>query len=142
MKTAKSFYRAQDHNLKVNADTTKKTWQISMPEGGFYQIYKTGSRILEYFNVLIANHSAGMPQFGHFYNYNPSYNLREIMVTIRWLFLCFDSWQCFVSALCSAYSKRFVSPGKEGKNLSSKQRKWSWGWDVSVFTTRKHCECS
>ena len=65
------------------------------------------------FKGLIANQSAGMPQFEHFYNANSSNNFREIMVTVRWLFLCFDSWQHFVSPLCSAYSKRLVSPEKK-----------------------------
>lgn len=84
-----------------------------MAEEGFDQKSETGNRIREYFNVFIANHSAGMLDIGHFYNENSSYNFREIMVRNRWLFLCFDSWQHFVSTLCSAYSKRFVSPEKK-----------------------------
>lgn len=84
-----------------------------MPEAGFDQISKTGSRIIEYFNVFIVNHSAGMPHIGHFYNENSSYNFGETMVRIRCLFLCFDSGQHYVSPVCSAYSKRFVSPEKK-----------------------------
>ena len=108
MKTAKPFYGSHDYKFKVNAETTKKTWQISMPEAGFDQRSKTVGRILEYFNVFIANHSAGMPHNGHFYNENSSYNFREIMVKIRWVFLCFDSWQHFVSPVFSLYY--YISP--------------------------------
>jgi hypothetical protein len=54
-----------------------------MTGAGFYKISKTGGRILEYFNVLITNHSAGMPQFEHFYKAKSSNNFREIMVTFR-----------------------------------------------------------
>jgi hypothetical protein len=54
-----------------------------MAEEGFDQKSETGNRIREYFNVFIANHSAGMLDIGHFYNENSSYNFREIMVRNR-----------------------------------------------------------
>jgi hypothetical protein len=43
-----------------------------MAEARFNQRFKTGSRIREYFNVFLANRSAGMPHIGHFYNENSS----------------------------------------------------------------------
>lgn len=110
MKTAELFYKSQDYKLKANAESYKENVTNIYAQGRIRLKIQNLNRMREYFNVFIANHSAGMPKIGHFYNENSSNNFREIKIRIRWLFLYSDFWQHPVSPLCSAYSKRFDYP--------------------------------
>ena len=83
MKTAKLFYKSQDYKLKANAESYKENVTNIYAQGRIRPKIQNLNRMREYFNVFIANHSAGMPKIGHFYNENSSNNFREIKIRIR-----------------------------------------------------------